>query len=535
MKKLSALLFVLTVVLLNFCNAQKAAHTFALGDTTFMLDGKPLQLISGEMHCTRIPRAYWRQRMKMAKAMGLNSIGTYVFWNAQEPEEGKFDFSGNNDIAEFVRIAKEEGLWVVLRPSPYVCAEWEFGGYPYWLLKDKTLKVRSKDPKFLKYYRDYIIQLGKQLSPLLVTNGGNILMVQIENEYGSYSNDKEYLDINRKIFIEGGFTDMLFTCDGPTQLPAGYLPGYLPAVNGLDNPKEVKALINKYHNGKGPYYIAEWYPGWFDSWGTPHAGSNADTDAKKLDEVLSAGISINLYMFHGGTTRGFMNGANMNKRDPYAPQTSSYDYDAPLDEAGNPTAKFFKFRDVIAKHLPAGEKLPPVPAKTTASAIPDIELSNRASLFANLGDPVINQTPLCFEDLNQAYGFVLYRTVLKDATGGLLKINEMRDYGTVYLNGKRISVLDRRFKQDSLQLGNIKKGDVLDILVENNGRINYGPFLIDNRQGITREVTLNGNRLLGWKMYKFPFGTITGFKYAANKDTYEPEPALYKGTFSLST
>ncbi|SHN33167.1 glycoside hydrolase family 35 protein [Mucilaginibacter sp. OK098] len=532
MKKLAVLLFALTIIS-NLCSAQKASHTFALGDSTFLLDGKPLQLISGEMHCTRIPRAYWRQRMKMAKAMGLNSIGTYVFWNAQEPLEGKYDFTGNNDIAEFVRIAKEEGLWVVLRPSPYVCAEWEFGGYPWWLLKDKTLKVRSKDPKFLKYYHDYIMQLGKQLSPLLVTNGGNILMVQIENEYGSYSNDKEYLDINRKIFREGGFSGLLFTCDGPTQLPAGYLPGYLPAVNGLDDPKAVKALINKYHDGKGPYYIAEWYPGWFDSWGTPHAGSNADKDAKKLDEVLTAGISINLYMFHGGTTRDFMNGANMNKKDPYDPQTSSYDYDAPLDESGNPTAKFYKFREVIEKHLPAGEKLPAVPATNKAMAIPNINLVSRAALFSNAGVPVVSAKPLCFEDLNQGYGFVLYRTTLKNAASGLLKIKEMRDYATVYLNGKRISVLDRRFKQDSLQINNAKKGDVLDILVENNGRINYGPFLIDNRHGITEKVTLNDTELTGWKMYKFPFSTVNSFKYLANKAAGKLQPALYKGTFTL--
>lgn len=532
MKKLAVLLFILTITS-NLCSAQKASHTFALGDSTFLLDGKPLQLISGEMHCTRIPRAYWRQRMKMAKAMGLNSIGTYVFWNAQEPLEGKYDFTGNNDIAEFVRIAKEEGLWVVLRPSPYVCAEWEFGGYPWWLLKDKTLKVRSKDPKFLKYYRDYIMQLGKQLSPLLVTNGGNILMVQIENEYGSYSNDKEYLDINRKIFREGGFSGLLFTCDGPTQLPAGYLPGYLPAVNGLDNPKEVKALINKYHDGKGPYYIAEWYPGWFDSWGAPHAGSNADKDAEKLDEVLTAGISINLYMFHGGTTRDFMNGANMNTKEPYAPQTSSYDYDAPLNEAGNPTAKFFKFREVIEKHLPAGEKLPAVPATNKAMVIPNINLVSRAALFNNPGVPVVSAKPLCFEDLNQGYGFVLYRTTLKSAASGLLKIKEMRDYATVYLNGKRISVLDRRLKQDSLQISDAKKGDVLDIFVENNGRINYGPFLIDNRHGITEKVTLNDAELTGWKMYKFPFSTVNGFKYSANKTAGKLQPALYKGTFTL--
>ena len=534
------LLFIVT----GFCIAQKARHTFALGDSTFLLDGKPLQLISGEMHCTRIPREYWRARMKMAKAMGLNTIGTYVFWNAQEPEPGNYDFSGNNDIAEFIRIAKEEGLWVVLRPSPYVCAEWEFGGYPWWLLKNKTMKVRSQNPAFLKAYRDYILHLGKQLAPLLVTHGGNILMVQIENEYGSYGDDKTYLDINRKIFREAGLDGVLFTCDGPSQMPRGYLPGYLPCVNGLDKPAEVKALINKYHDGKGPYYISEWYPGWFDSWGTPHSGSNADEDAKKLDEVLSAGLSINMYMFHGGTTRGFMNGANMSTHDPYSPQTSSYDYDAPLDESGNPTAKFYKFRAVIEKHLATGEHLPPVPAKMPTISINDIKLSESAPLFANLGSPVIEQHPLCFEDLNQGYGFVLYTTTLRDAAKGLLKIDQLRDYATVYINGKRIGVLDRRLKQDSIEIDTTKSNLVIGILVENNGRINYGPYLTDNRQGITEKVTLNNKELTGWIMFKFPFKTVSGFKYMPVNTTVIPgwhttvinpeNPALYKGTFDLT-
>src|ERR1700744_6191851 len=301
--KRSVIIFLSLIILSQISFAQKATHTFALGDSTFLLDGKPLQLISGEIHNTRVPRQYWRDRMRMAKAMGLNTIGTYVFWNAQEPEPGKFDFTSDNDIAEFVRAAKAEGLWVVLRPSPYVCAEWEFGGYPYWLLKDQSLKVRSQDPNYVKAYKEYILALGRQLSPLLVTHGGNILMVQIENEYGSYSNDKDYLDLNRKIFREAGFDGVLFTCDGPSQMPNGYLPGYLPAVNGLDDPKQVKQLINKYHDGKGPYYISEWYPVWFDSWGKPHSGSVADSDAKALDRVLTAGLSINMYMFHGGTTR----------------------------------------------------------------------------------------------------------------------------------------------------------------------------------------------------------------------------------------
>jgi len=396
------------------------------------------------------------------------------------------------------------------------------------------LKVRSKDPKFLKYYHDYIMALGKQLSPLLVTNGGNILMVQIENEYGSYSDDKDYLNINRKIFREGGFSGLLFTCDGPSQMPKGYLPGYLPAVNGLDNPKEVKALINKYHNGKGPYYIAEWYPGWFDSWGSEHQGSNADEDAGKLDTVLAAGISINLYMFHGGTTRGFMNGANMSKRDPYSPQTSSYDYDAPLDEAGNPTAKFYKFRSVIEKHLPAGVKLPPVPAKQKTIAIANIYFANWAPLFFNLPKPVLAKHPLSFEELNQGYGFVLYRTTLKKAVSGVLKIKELRDYATVYLNGERVSILDRRLRQDSVPINNTVSNARLDILVENNGRINYGPFLTDNRQGITEKVTLNGELLTGWKMYKLPFSIIPPTKtLIANKDTYNPQPAMFPGIFYL--
>jgi beta-galactosidase len=525
---------VLFISSIGFSNAQTTGHTFALGDTAFVLDGKPLQMISGEMHYTRIPREYWRERMKMAKAMGLNTIATYVFWNAHEPVQGKYDFTGNNDIAEFVRIAKEEGLWVVMRPSPYVCAEWEFGGYPWWLLKDKTLKVRSQDPKFITAYRNYMMEVGKQLAPLQVNHGGNILMVQIENEYGSYSNDKVYLAQNEKIFREAGFDGLLFTCDGPSQMPAGYLQGYLPAVNGEDNPAEVKKLINKYHDGKGPYYIAEWYPGWFDSWGSKHSGSNADADAKKLAEVLAAGISINMYMFHGGTTRDFMNGANMSKRDPYSPQTSSYDYDAPLDEAGNPTPKFFKLREVIAKHLPAGQRLPDVPEKKKRTfALEVIKFTGMANLFSNLGKPVEADKPMSFEDLDQGYGFVLYRTTLKDAANGLLKIKELRDYATVYLNGKRISALDRRLKQDSMLLNSPTANSTLDILVENNGRINYGPYLTDNRQGITEAVTLNGQELSGWKMYQFPFATLAGWRFSPQQNESELQPALYRGTFSL--
>jgi beta-galactosidase len=533
MKYKLSLLAGLMLALFIQVKAQKATHTFGYSDTAFVLDGKPFQMISGEMHYPRIPREAWRARMKMAKAMGLNTVGTYVFWNLHEPQKGKFDFSGNNDVAEFVKIAKEEGLWVILRPSPYVCAEWEFGGYPYWLQNEKGLVVRSKEAQYLKEYETYIKEIGKQLAPLQINHGGNILMVQIENEYGSYGSDKEYLDINRKLFIEAGFDGLLYTCDPAGDVAKGHLPGLLPAANGIDDPAKVKKLIRDNHDGKGPFYIAEWYPAWFDWWGTPHHTVPAEKYTSKLDGVLAAGISINMYMFHGGTTRGFMNGANYKDGTPYEPQISSYDYDAPLDEAGNATPKFMAFRSVIEKHLPKSVHLPAVPAAKPTIQIPEFTLRQSASILANLPAPKVNASPLTFEDLNQDYGFVLYRTTLKDAKSGLLKLKELRDYAVVMINGKTVGALDRRLKQDSLDI-TLPKGTVtLDILVENMGRINFGKYLLQNKKGITEKVLLDGKELSGWKMYSLPFASISGIKYQPAKTV--TTPVIKKGTFNLTT
>lgn len=530
LKLVSSFLFLFLLIIVQTGAQQK--HSFELGSDAFLLDGKPFQMISGEMHYTRIPSEYWHDRMKMAKAMGLNTIGTYVFWNAHEPLSGKYDFSGNNNIAGFIKAAQEEGLWVVLRPSPYVCAEWEFGGYPWWLLKDSTVKVRSNDKRFVKAYTKYINELSKHLVPLLVTHGGNILMVQLENEYGSYSNDKTYLDLNRKIFRDAGFDCTLFTCDGPQQTPNGYLPGYLPAVNGLEDTAEIKKVVNQYHNGKGPYYLAEWYPGWFDQWGKAHANVSAEQTAKNLDDILSAGISVNMYMFHGGTTRDFMNGANMNIKEPYAPQVSSYDYDAPLDEAGNPTEKYFRFREVIRKYSAQHEALPSVPGRKNSIAIEKILLTGYASIFDNLPKPIISKKPLSFEDLNQAYGFVLYRSLIPRTKNGILKIEKLRDFATIYINGKKLGELDRRLEQDSILLNNIPANSTLDILVENNGRINYGPYLTDNRKGILGKVFLNSKEVVGWKMFGLPFTTIGNLKFAAYKKVSD-QASFYRGEFLL--
>ncbi len=522
------------ILLLNLSlKAQKVTHTFTLGDSVFLLDGKPFQMISGEMHYPRVPREAWRARMKMAKAMGLNTIGTYVFWNLHEPQKGKFDFSGNNDVAEFVKIAKEEGLWVILRPSPYVCAEWEFGGYPYWLQNEKGLVVRSKEEKYLKEYETYIKEVGKQLAPLQINHGGNILMVQIENEYGSYGNDKEYLAINQRLFKEAGFDGLLYTCDPAAAIANGHLPGLLPAINGIDDVAKVKKMISENHGGKGPFYIAEWYPAWFDWWGTAHHTISAESYTGRLDSVLSAGISINMYMFHGGTTRGFMNGANYDDSHPYEPQVSSYDYDAPLDEAGNATHKFMLFRQVIAKHLPAGQTLPPVPAAKSTIAINDIKLNRSAGILDILPKPVLNKTPLTFEDLKQDYGFVLYHTVLTGGETGILKLNELRDYAVIMINGEKAGVLDRRHDQDSIEL-TLPPGKVkLDILVENLGRINFGPNLLKNKKGITENVKFNGQEIYNWAMYSFPFSQVnSGIVYKTK--TSGNTPVLRRGLFHLS-
>lgn len=520
---------------LNAQNSIKTSvHSFELGDSVFLLDGKPFQIISGEIHYPRVPREAWRDRMKKAKAMGLNTIGTYVFWNLHEPQKGVYDFSGNNDIAAFVKTAQEEGLWVILRPSPYVCAEWEFGGYPYWLQNINGLEVRSKESQYLQAYKNYILQIGKQLALLQVNRGGNILMVQVENEYGAYGSDKEYLDINRKMFIEAGFDGLLYTCDPEPFLAKGNLPGKMfTSINGLDKPSRIRQLIKTNNGGKGPFFVAEWYPAWFDWWGTQHHKVPAEKYTPGLDSVLSAGMSINMYMFHGGTTRDFMNGANYNDRDPYEPQISSYDYDAPLDEAGNPTYKFLEFCKVIQKNFP-GIILPEVPKAKPTVAIPSIKFTTVTSLFDVLPRAKSNPSPLTFEDLNQAYGFVLYRATIDGGGKAVLKIKDLRDYGVVFINGKRVGVLDRRLKQDSLQLDLPKGKLTLDILVENLGRINYGPYLLKNKKGITEYVRLGGKEIKGWQMFSLPFDNLKSVPLK-NSKPYADVPVLRKGSFDLQT
>ena len=505
-----------------------AAATFTVGDSDFLLDGKPFLIKAGEMHPSRVPHEYWANRLRMIHAMGLNTVSIYVFWNVHEPREGEFDFSGDADIAQFVRLAQKEGLWVILRPGPYCCAEWEFGGFPWWLLKDHEMKVRSQDPRFLAAAAAYLKKLGEQLAPLQITHGGPIIMVQVENEYGSYGSDHVYMGKILDLDRAAGFDVPFFTADGGGQMMAnGHLPGVLPGLNGGGGSSIMKE-IGKYRP-HGPWFVPEFYPGWLDHWGEPHAHTGIGGLVRETEWKLTNGVSFSYYMIYGGTSFGFMNGANYGGH--YQPQPTSYDYDSPIDEAGHPTPKYFALRQVLAAHLAPGETLPDVPATPPVIALPNIELTESASLFDNLGAPVKSEKPLSFEDLDQGYGYVLYRTKISGPVDATLKINDLRDYAVVCVNGRRVAVLDRRYRQDSTPLKITGPSATLDILVENCGRINYGGQLPDNRKGITGSITLGDRELTGWEMYGFPFADVSSLKFKSSPTA--DAPAVHRGTFEL--
>lgn len=506
-------------------------HSFAVKDGHFELDGKPFQIISGEMHYPRIPRAYWRERFRMARAMGLNAVTAYVFWNAHEPQPGVYDFSGNNDVAEFVREAQQEGLYVILRPGPYACAEWEFGGFPAWLLKDQSLVVRSGDAKFIEPAARWIKRLGQELAPLQVGNGGPIILVQVENEYGSFGNEHAYMEKIRSMLVDAGFTkSQLYTADGAREVPAGSLPDLPVGINfgGTEAGAAQKEfeLLKKYRPN-GPFFNSEFWAGWFDHWGGKHAATNAANEAANLDWMLKQGYSVSIYMFHGGTSFGWMNGANSNGNN-YEPDVTSYDYDAPLDESGRPTAKYALFLQVIEKDT--GTPPPAVPAVAQTMKIPQFEAEESVSLWKVLPEPVRAERVQSMEDLGQAYGYILYRTHLKGPRKGNLVLDGLHDYAQIYLDGKLAGVLDRRLDQKYLQVNIPDTGAQLDILVENTGRINFSMVLRGERKGIIGQVTLEGKEVLGWEIYPLPMEHAA--KLPFTKGSCEGA-CFYRATFQL--
>jgi beta-galactosidase len=495
----------------------------------FVLHGKPIQIISGEMHYSRVPRADWSARMRMARAMGLNTISTYVFWNLHEPRPGHYDFAGQNDVAEYIRTAQREGLNVILRPGPYVCAEWDLGGYPAWLLSDTAMILRSTQPRFTAAAAKWLDRLGRELGPLLASRGGPIIAVQVENEYGSFDRDKAYLAWQRDALRHAGFGRVrLYTADGDVQLRDGTLPDLPAVVNfGAGDADSSFARLARFRPGE-PLMSGEYWAGWFDQWGGKHARTNTAQQARELEWMLSRGYSVNLYMFHGGTTFGFMNGANIDGRR-YHPQTSSYDYDSALDESGRPTAKYFAFRDVIAKR--AAAPLPPVPVMDSTVSVAAFPLARSGTLWDQLEKPVHVERPRSMESLGQSYGYILYRTVAQGPATGILALHDLRDYAQVYANGVLVATLDRRLAQDSAAI-TIPAGSVrLDILVENGGRVNFTKTLRSERKGITRSVTLNGKELLGWDIFTLPMTTQPRPRAG---DRTASGPAFYQGDFTVT-
>jgi len=510
-----------------------APHTFALAGDDFLLDGKPFQIISGEMHPARIPPAYWRHRVRMAKAMGVNTIAVYIFWNFHEREDGRFDFtSEERDIAKFIRICQEEGLWVVLRPGPYVCAEWEFGGLPPYLLRIPDLKVRSMDPRYMAAAERYLRALARVVVPLQVSQGGPILMLQIENEYGSYGNDRNYIERLRQIWQEAGIRIPFFTSDGaaPDMLEAGSLPG---AAMGL-NPGEDAAgfeLAKKMNPGV-PVFSAETYPGWLTHWGEPWARPDVKQLTKDVAWLLENRKSFNLYVVHGGTNFGFTAGANSGGKG-YEPHITSYDYDAPINEQGRPTAKYTILRELLGRYRAAGRPLPEVPAPIPAAAIPAIAMRPYASLWQALPQPAASVHPRPMEAYGQDYGLIVYETKLVGHKSGTLRVTDIHDYATVFVDGRYVGALDRRAGVNEIKLPTTDSAmPVLTLLVEAMGRLNFAEFMID-RKGITDRVTLNGMTLMNWRVYNLPLDD--GFIARLTETRVDQRPGIFfRGTFDLA-
>ena len=516
----------------NLAFAAQVGHTFVLGKQNLLLDGRPFQIISGELHPARIPREYWRHRIQMVKAMGCNTIAAYLFWNYFESEPGHFDFeTENRNVVEFLTTIQQEGLWVLLRPGPYVCAEWEFGGLPPYLLRIPDIKIRCMDPRYMEAAERYLVKLAHLIKPFLVTQGGPILMLQIENEYGSYGNDRNYLETLRKIWVKNGVDVPFYTADGatPHMLEAGNIDGAAIGLDPGSNEKDFEEAQRS--NPNVPAFSSETYPGWLTHWGEIWARPDLKALLTEVKFLLDSKRSFNLYVAHGGTNFGFTAGANSGGKG-YEPDVTSYDYDAPINEQGQPTSKYFALRDLIVKYVP---RLPDIPKPIPVMEIPSIPMEAYSSIWNNLPEPVLSIQPKPFEAYGQDYGFILYKTRLRGRKSGKLIITDLHDYATVFLNGRFIGSLDRR---EGLQTLEIPKSElaspVLEILVEGMGRINFGQFMID-RKGITDRVTLDGMTLMNWEVFRLPFDSnfLASIRPASLDATRRGN--FFRGNFQLET
>ena len=506
----------------------------------FYLNGEPFKILSGAIHYFRVPKEDWYHSLYNLKALGFNTVETYVPWNMHEPTEGTFDFEGDLDIGRFLQIAQDLGLYAIVRPSPFICSEWEFGGLPAWLL-NKDMRIRSSCPAYIEMVGRYYDHLLPHLVSRQLENGGNILMMQVENEYGSYGEDKTYLREVRRLMEERGVSCPLFTSDGPWRatLKAGTLIEDDLLVTGNFGSKadfnfsQMQEFFDEYGK-KWPLMCMEFWDGWFNRWKEPVIKRDPEELAEAVHEVLKHG-SINLYMFHGGTNFGFMNGCSA-RGTIDLPQVTSYDYDALLDEAGNPTAKYFAVKKMMATYYPEYPQLEPL-YKDSLEKGP-IPLSEKVSLFEtldSLSSPTESLYPQKMEELGQSYGYLLYRTEASwDADEERLRIIDGRDRAQLFIDGKWVTTqYQTEIGEDIFVQGKKKTLSRIDILIENMGRVNYGhKFLADTqRKGIRTGVCKDLHFLLNWKQYPLPLDNPEKIDFT--KGWMEGQPAFYAYDFEV--
>ncbi|XP_071811924.1 beta-galactosidase-like isoform X1 [Apostichopus japonicus] len=511
------------------------------GNDTFLKDGEPFRYVSGSIHYARIHPDYWQDRLQKMYSAGLNAIELYIPWNLHEPNPGEYNFEGGADLLKFLRLANETGLLVILRPGPYMCSEWDLGGLPAWLLKHTSIALRTSDENYLQPATKWMNKLLSMVKPFLYKYGGPIILVQIENEYGSYpACDYTYMEYLHKLFVNVLGDDVVyFTTDGPSKsmLTCGMIKGVLATIDfrAVENATAHFDLLRSFQPN-GPLVNSEFYTGWLDHWGEPHQTLSTSIFTKSLDNLLSMGVNVNMYMFEGGTNFAFWTGGNY-KNGMYRPQCSTHDYDAPLSEAGDPTEKYYAIREVISKYLPLPPQ--PVPQSTPKASYNAMNMQFFGSLLDVLQiisphGPIKSKYPVTMEMLNQYHGFMLYRTTVptEAATTGLLNCSGIRDRGYVMVNGISQGVLER-ITNPNINI-TFKSGDTLDILVENQGHINYGIGMYDPK-GIYSNVTLNGTLLLNWSMYPLTIDKIIlEIKKNSHRSTIREPPAINIPSFYYS-
>ncbi|MFF7546231.1 beta-galactosidase [Streptomyces canus] len=500
----------------------------------FLLHGEPFRIISGAMHYFRIHPDQWTDRLRKARLMGLNTIETYLPWNLHEPEPGTLVLDGFLDLPRWLRLAQEEGLQVLLRPGPFICAEWDDGGLPAWLLADHDIRLRSSDPRFTAAFDGYLDRLLPALRPFMAAHGGPVIAVQVENEYGAYGDDTAYLKHVQQALRDRGVEELLYTCDqaNAEHLAAGTLPGTLATVTFGSRVEENLAALRA-HQPQGPLMCSEFWIGWFDHWGGPHHVRPAADAAADLDRLLAAGASVNIYMFHGGTNFGFTNGAN--HKHAYEPTVTSYDYDAPLTESGDPGPKYHAFREVIARHTATSDE--PAPSPAPKLPLTDVGLDHRAPLLPYVRglSPTSTEAPVTTNELGVHTGYMLYRTTLPGSGDGLLHFTGgVGDRAQVFVDGASVGVLERERHDETLSVRVPHAGAVLEVLVENMGGVNYGPR-IGAPKGLLGPVSFQGAELRGWECRPVPLDHLAAVPFGPSGATTDAVPAFHRGTFEVDT